>query len=376
MSWAEKVVSLKGFIGSLSSDPSWATSQVLTDAISNIVDHLDEDLQELEDQAAFLRQSDIEPKSYTAQTIDLFRYWHLKDRRASLCAISIFAIEYFELEKDELHVRAILTAAILAEVENDLPYHSNMHFRKVLVHTIGLIAVHNRIFADTAKTLTTKEISLILIAAIIHDLGHDGHNNSINGVHHMGRMERRSFELAVPFIQKTGLEQSEIDAVSVMLLTTDVSPIDSDTGANSQLRKVYRKHHGEDVELALHGDLKALEDDERLTLIAMLLHEADIATSAGLSYEVTKFETGLFAREIGKESAHPHLVIDFLEKVCERRMLSHAAQKLFAANMARVYILAQEDLESGNQAYPQPEHSNFILNIATDEGDSVNRTIN
>ena len=42
-------------------------------------------------------------------------------------------------------------------------------------------------------------------------------------------------------------------------------------------------------------------------------------------------------------------------------MLSEVGQQLFAANLARIYALAEEDYKAGNETYPALEKSNFVL---------------
>lgn len=376
MNWSQALLSLEGFVVEQEIDTTWANAATLRTLVDDLASRMDEDRKALSGDLAYLFEKEIQAGHYKQHTVSLFRKWHLQDKPPSLAALASVAIELFQLEKQEVIVRAMLVAAILGEVESSLPYHSNMHFRKVLIQTIGLIVTHNQVFTGTSHILTHQEIGLMLIGAIIHDLGHDGKNNSVEGVHCMGRMEKRSFDLALPFMKKIGIDQDGIAGLSVMLLTTDVSPIDGDNGANMQLKRAYRYNQGQEETLGLHEDLKILESNPRLTMMCMLLHEADIATSAGLSYDVTKFETSLFAVEIGKDCAKPHMVIDFLEKVCQRKMFSDAAQKLFAANMARIYILAEEDMDSGDHPYPAPEHANFMLGIDSNDENRDSRTLN
>lgn len=49
-----------------------------------------------------------------------------------------------------------------------------------------------------------------------------------------------------------------------------------------------------------------------LTLLAMYLHEADIMSSAGVSYERTQCETIQFKQERGEGAARPSDVLEFL----------------------------------------------------------------
>jgi hypothetical protein len=55
-------------------------------------------------------------------------------------------------------------------------------------------------------------------------------------------------------------------------------------------------------------------------------------------------------------------------------MLSEAAQKLYAANLARTLILAEEAVKNGDEPFPAPEHSDFIAarkDVRTASGKSL-----
>jgi len=106
-------------------------------------------------------------------------------------------------------------------------------------------------------------------------------------------------------------------------------------------------------------DIRALEKDPSLTTLCMLLHEADIATSAGVTYNVTKFETSLIMEEFKDDKAYPADVINFLEQICQRCFLTDGGLKLFSSNMARIYTLAEQDVENGNQPYPSSQLADF-----------------
>jgi hypothetical protein len=127
--------------------------------------------------------------------------------------------------------------------------------------------------------------------------------------------------------------------------------------------------------LNLDEDLEPLQRDADLTMMCAILHEADIGTSAGLDYNVTTYETGLYKREMGEEQAFPKDIVDFLNDICQRQMLTDAGQRLFAANMARIFALAEREIADGNHAFPQPEYSDFLL-LHSGGADGPGKTIN
>jgi hypothetical protein len=153
--------------------------------------------------------------------------------------------------------------------------------------------------------------------------------------------------------------------IRIMLLCTDVTPFKDPGNAVNQAKSAYRYHflggrtHWDG--LNLDKDLSIMEDCPACAAMALMLHEADIATSAGLHYDITKYETGLLMDEISDGVARPENVINFLNDICNRQMLSEVGQQLFAANLARIYALADEDFKAGNEPYPALEESNFVL---------------
>lgn len=300
----------------------------------------------------------------TDEVVAVFRRWQRTGSAPSLMAMAAVMIDEFAItQPDNRHI--VLMAATLAGLDLELPYHNNLHFRKVTLQLMRLIQVHNDIYGETSKSLTEDEITLLLASACIHDLEHDGKGNTIKGVHEPCRLEIQSYVIAEPFLKAVGASDEALETMKLLLLCTDVSPLGEPTNPMSQMKAAYRYHFmGDNTKLPtlnLSDDIKALETDAKATLMACLLQEADIATSGGLSYEVTQYETALYRMEIGFNDACPKHIVDFLDAVCQRRFLTDAGQKLFAANMARIYALSEKGVAEGNEPFPKPEHSDFIL---------------
>ncbi|MFP4314434.1 MAG: hypothetical protein ACLFR0_08925, partial [Alphaproteobacteria bacterium] len=167
----------------------------------------------------------------------------------------------------------------------------------------------------------------------------------------------------------------------VMLLCTDVTPFNDPGNAVNQAKAAYRFHflsgaRGMSSRLNLEEELKILEECPSAAAMALMLHEADIATSAGLHYNITKYETGLLREEIADGIALPAHVLDFLNDICNRQMLSEVGQQLYAANMARIYALAEDDLRNGNNPFPSIEKSDFILGIQSSDYMQGSKSLN
>lgn len=314
-----------------------------------------------------------------AHSTALIRRWQAQGSAPSLAAICTAALDMMDVSLEPDYLSVLLMAAALGEVPNDQPYHDNLHYKKVLIQGVRMMSAHNEIYKDTNKALDTVQIYKFLTAICIHDLAHDGLGNVVKGVHVAGRLEKLSFEIAKPYLVAAGgAEDAFLEDILTMLLTTDVSPIGDPTNPAAQAKAAYRYHFMDEKTkihaLNLSGELKALETDEALTMLCLLLHEADVATSAGLGYDVTKYETSLVHEEFRARAGKPSDVINFLTIICDRKFLSDAGQKLYASNMARIYTLAQEDVQNGDHAYPSSDHSDFILAAKSPQDGS--KTIN
>lgn len=370
-SWGDRLSALEDALLKISDvQQGWSSRAALQAALEQVSASLARDLKILEKEGDFLfparRQENFQ--LLTVENVDALRRWNLSGECPSLVALCAYACDHFDITRPDL-VYPLLMAGVLGEVENDLIYHNNMHYRKVLMQAMRLCSVHNDIYEGTVRAFDEEQRALLLIAACIHDLGHDGNGNMIKGVFFKNRMERLSFEFAKPFLEQAGLADTEaLEKLAVMLLCTDVTPLNSPMNPVNQMKSAYRFHFlGDDKKmdsLNLAKDLRVLQKDKKLTMMSLILHEADVGTSAGLGYEVTQYETALYRKEVCDDEARPHHIVDFLHNICQRSMLSEAAQKLYAANLARTLILAEEAVKNGDEPFPAPEHSDFILGVA------------
>ncbi|HCQ70996.1 MAG: hypothetical protein CL570_02980 [Alphaproteobacteria bacterium] len=283
----------------------------------------------------------------------LFDQWH-QTGAPSLYALTCYALDRLALPIAPDLKQAALLSALLGSITNTLPYHNNMHYAKVLVQTLRLIIAHNHIFADTTNALGDNETIWMIIAACLHDVGHDGTGNTVRGIHKPSRLEQRSLDIALPQLETLGFDRGshEMRRLIAMIIATDVTPIDDPSSPARQMKAAYRAHMlagSADSPLNLDASLSILEHDKKASLMALLLHEADLATSSGLTYAVTARETILIHQEHHLPPARPQHIVGFLKHICQRKVLSDAAQKIYAANLARIYARAEQDTENGNE---------------------------
>ncbi len=361
-------------------DTSWATRDTVYQTVKKTAKMLPGDIQALEEEAGFIFATGAGAEGLTPRIVALLRRWHLAEHAPSLTAMAVFAIRNFNANLPQEILHAVLAGSVLGEVENNLPYHNNLHYKKVLLQMMRMIAMHNSIYEGTDQAFDGHAIGMFILAACIHDLGHDGKGNTIKGLFEQGRLERRAFDLAHPYLELCRMSEADLDHLKVMLLCTDVTPLGDPANPMNQTKAAYRYHflgHKKKMgQLNLDPELEALEKNPALTQMCMVLHEADIGTSAGLDYTLTTYETSAYKREMGEEQAFPQDVVDFLNDVCQRQMLSDAGQRLFAANMARIFALAEKEIADGNHAFPQPEHADFLLLHGSGDSGSAGKTIN
>lgn len=346
--------------------PGWITRSGFSDELNHVLSTLEKDVKHVEKSARFILTDHGDIESQTRQTIALFREWVLGGTRPSLTAICFFAMDAFGVTDPKLR-NLVLTASLLGEIENTNPYHSNMHFVKVTFQMIRMISEHQDIYEDTSRILKEEQIAVMLATSCIHDLGHDGKGNTFKGRYIPHRLEKNSFDIIKPVFEGLGASDEMLDTIHLMLICTDVTPLNDPTNTVNQLKAAYCYHFlGDNKKLEglnLDRELSALEDSPDLAMMCLMMHEADIATSAGLHYNVTKYETSLLMQEIGSAAARPLQILNFLNEICNRRMLTEVGQQLFAANLARIYALAEQDFHNGNLPYPRPEYSDFLLGI-------------
>lgn len=364
MPWTDKINDLRDIISRQEPNLSWASSGEILDTLSGISRNLERDIAALKKDCDYVFSEVWDREDHTARTVQVFRDWHEEGKSPSLTAICIFAMGHFGLLDHDI-VKAVLLASVLGEVDNSLPYHNNMHYRIVTFQMICMIVRHNEIYAGSDDELSGDQILTLLTASCIHDLGHDGRGNTDGeGVHHPSRTERRSFNLARPYLESCGCDENVLNDIGVLLICTDVSPLLDPNSPVSQMKRAYRYHflggRDEGFEIYLDGALSVLRERRDLALMGLLMHEADIATSAGLDYTVTKYETKLYRDEIGSEQARPQHVVDFLDRICQGQMLSQAGKTLFALNLDRIYARAKEDISKGDIPYQKPEESEFM----------------
>jgi hypothetical protein len=195
-----------------------------------------------------------------------------------------------------MRVAADIDAGVGAGIGN--PYHNTQHFCEVL---LGALCLSN------LETLDAHERALLLFAALVHDFHHDG--RYVKGAHF--RLERKAAEAAAPYMAQAGVAPDDRERIAALVLATDLV-----TGV--PFARGCHRHHvdgspcpGVPPEA---GELAALASDARLALLAVMLTEADVLPSVGLTVALGDERQALVSREIGLRMG-PADKLSFLDNV-------------------------------------------------------------
>ncbi|MBI4030363.1 MAG: hypothetical protein HY370_01690 [Proteobacteria bacterium] len=294
---------------------------------------------------------------YGDRVTALFTDWEREGGGPRLPAMIAHAIDFFGLDPSSPEAKAAWISSILSEIPNGLKYHGNEHYRKVMFHAIRLAATHNHLFEKdhSDEVLTRPQLAAMLIAACIHDLGHEGGDNLRDGVYTPGYMEQKALDIVRPYFEAVGLDRDMMGDIETLVFCTDITFFAGDNSPCVRMRKVYRHYFWQDdsvdVSMIMMGKLRRFEDNPQLVRMAMLLHEADIGTSAGVSYEQTVKETVNIVEERGFKTAGPAIVLAFLSEQLGETMSTEAGKQIFGAVMEKVIAQAKADIERGRKTY-------------------------
>jgi hypothetical protein len=309
----------------------------------------DADCARVADCADLLTGDDI--TAYGMRCSALFDRWEKEKGGPALPALISHAIRHFGFDAEGPEARAMFAAAVLGEMPNSLQYHGNEHYRKVLFHSIRLAARNWQLFPGEKGQLTRDSVAVLLAAACVHDLGHKGGDNLRDDVYTPGYMEQRAFDIARPYLEAVGYDRDRMGEIETIVFCTDITFFAGDNSPCIRMKKIFKHYfwgdEGEDVSTMTMGKLRRFEDNKPLILVAMMLHEADVGTSAGLSYERTVKETIDLMAERAVKAAGPKTVLAFLREQLGETMFTEAGKQIFGPVLKDVIAHAEEDLAAG-----------------------------
>ncbi|MAS87350.1 MAG: hypothetical protein CMH30_05165 [Micavibrio sp.] len=224
------------------------------------------------------------------------------------------------------HVKALCTAAILAEIPSSLPYHNNDHFKNVFVSATFLSKIHQ---LHEGVVFKTDNLALLFITAFIHDFEHTGVGNTVDGVYVPYYLEKKSYLAAAPYF--LSLTSDELEVIYAFLMATDVSPRKSGMSAAFQVRQIFREGALKEtkVSFAMDDELMIFSKDIELCFLAIVLQEADILPSAAFSYDSLSTFSQKLKEETDRDFTSPKAKLFFIDHILGKGFVAPATAKLF-----------------------------------------------
>lgn len=340
-------------IDSVAPEQGFLDQDILAERFRALKDIYEDDRARTLDFADILFEEDVQ--DYGKKIADVFAEWEKAGEGPNLLSMAVVVMERFGIDLGSPEAQSLALCAVLAEYPNNLQYHGNEHYRKVFLHMVRLLSKHNQLFESTNRVLSKMSLAQSLIAACIHDLGHEGGDNMRNGVYTPGFMEQKAFDVARPYLETCGMSADDIGEIETIVFCTDITFFAGDNSPCIRMKKIYKYYFWDDevndVSIMMMGKLRRYEDNPRLAQMAMLLHEADVGSSAGVCYEQTKTETINIMEERGLKSAGPKVVLAFLREQLGETMYTEAAKQVFGPAMDEVIRHAEEDYENGIETF-------------------------
>lgn len=275
----------------------------------------------------------------------IFQSWRDNESIApSLFQILQCAIDYFKIPVDHPLMKFAVTCCLLGDIPNNNSYHNNAHFREVVCLIIKLVIVHNEINRNPYIELCDDDIILIICAAAVHDLAHDGGSNFVEGAHVPSRLEKQSISKVMPFLKELKIDKYFIDSLCSIIMATDVTMDENGRSPSGYIRDIFLAHEHDNVSIInVPSRYDSLVKSYKLCFLCLLLCEADVAMSSALDYEFSKEMTKLFAKEGGIESATARMLYDFMGVVCRGGFLSRTSQVTLGQSFQAILLLVEED---------------------------------
>ncbi len=287
-----------------------------------------------------------DPQEWGDGLSELFIAWRNDPYAPMVSHTMEWACDFFDIDPEDYPwISVPMAAAVLADLDHDNSYHNTNHFREVVILLALMIDVFMSL-EEMKVTLTKNDILMMLTAAAIHDFAHDGRGNFIDGTHSPSRMERKSFNQAKNFLATAGASRDQRDIIELMLICTDVSRVEAGRSPSGFCRDAYRAHENDLTNMiAVPTELKPLLKDRKLSLMAMMLCEADMGLSAGLSYNFAKEMTRLVASESTVLSPSPITLRGFMDAICHGGFSTPAAKVMMEENFKTIYQCADQDID-------------------------------
>jgi len=255
------------------------------------------------------------------ETAERFTQIHVEQYREtgrpSLPALAVHHAEKLGLDKGSPEYKAMILVAVRAEMETAIKpdYHSKNHFLDVAAMTANLLEKNNEQVAKGGGTpLTRQEAAVTFIAAIGHDLDHEGKSNP--GTDPLFN-EKKSFAIMEPLLKEAGLTPAQIaDAQTILMTTSPNGPHailktmakgerDGQPVTIADVREMDRRYNEEMVAKGNNMGLKpldfpelaSLDGNKKLIQMAAMVSDADLYASGGAGMNANRVMSALLTAE-------------------------------------------------------------------------------
>ena len=236
--------------------------------------------------------------------------------------LTLAALHHIGLSAATPEGRAAVRLARLSQSGPNHPYHGPQHTREVLINAVMLAGRNNELAVQQPSAgipyLSQTEMIIQILAALGHDLLHDGASNLVRGKdgtirRHPYRLERIAADQTRRILEDEGVCQSATDKVVILILSTDP------TGAHLAVREAMAFHAGRHVSGDAIGsrtggvlgspssssygepEMNALFQDSRLSHQAAIMSDADLFSSAGISVRYHVLQTTRLGHETARQ---------------------------------------------------------------------------
>jgi hypothetical protein len=295
-------------------------------------------------------------KRFTQIHIEQYR----QTGRPSLPALAVHHAEKLGLDKNSAVYKALIMVAVRAEMKAAVspPYHSKYHYTDVAAVTANLLEKNNEMLKagdSRGVPLTVEEQALTFIAAIGHDLDHEGRDNPKDDVYFN---EKKSFCLMEPLLREAGVSPVNTNKVYTILLTT------SPNGPHAVLKGIaHAQREGKAPDFAKidpenkFAELRVLAKDVKLTQMAAIVSDSDLYASSGAGLKSSETMAGLLTVEKNKAGDNSDLTTDgsrkyFFDNIVGKE--GYASNAGRAANNASFEALRAENDRRLAAAAPKP----------------------
>ena len=257
--------------------------------------------------------------------------------------------DHMKLTESSPFRKAIEAIAAAGETYNtDEPdYHSREHYFHVSAGAAKFAQLHNRMNVGKDR-LTVEEQALVFIAALGHDIGHEGKGNP------EGRPlenEDKSYQIIYPMMEDAGMTPAQMHKVELMLNTT------SPNGPHKILKTAvtnYNEKGAADFENIEGADqfpqLKSLAEDRKLLEMAAILSDADLFPSFGAGPKANQIMSIRLSNETGMDLNNPGAQAYAQQNIVGGSFCSKAGRAIGNPNLKRDMENTRRQLKAATPA--------------------------